>query len=740
MGYLLALTLLTGSARAQIVEEVAAPMLRPMVEAERALQKEELQLAESLYRTALLEGWLLFGALENTENNLAAAQAAYEAAEVSATETRRPRLLLASAHLAQGHASEAILLLRQVIGKDQKDLQARRLLAQALAANGQLGESVQELEELRVLYPDDLENFFLLGSAYLNQRRPEKAAEQFDELASRHPLPQTYLLIGRTYRDFDQFELARAALNRALELDPQLHRAHYYLGTVEVYDRGQEGLEEAMAHFAAELEIVPEDPMSNLYLGMALVEERREEEAIPHLEIASRDPGNERDALQYLGTAYLRSGRAVNAVEALRRGLEVAESTPAEGSEDSLANYRLAQISKLHYQLGLALRRTGDQEGATYHFRAAEETKALEAEDSRDRLQRYLGNEKSERQRQTFGSPLETTDIASLDDRARQELRALLRYRMAQVYLNLGVMQAQNRQFSRAGDLFQQAADLDPDFPQVQTSLGVARFNGGQFDLAIEPLSAALEKAPDNEQLRRMLALAWLNADHYEQAAALLREDSARSTDRSLQYAYGIALVRSGHAAEAEQVFSDLLARHEDWAELHVILAQAFAQQDDFDAAIASLERAIALRPDVPEAHLTLGEIYMRQGNLEAAEAELRAELRSDPKSLPALYILATTLDLAQRPDEARQVLEQLLSIAPRSSNARYLLGKMLLAEGETEQAQIQLEAAARIAPKDPEILYQLGLALQRQGRVDEARQVFETYQRLKRGDESGGG
>jgi tetratricopeptide (TPR) repeat protein len=724
---------------AQTLNEVATPVLQPIVEAERALQQDELQWAESLYRTALLEGWLLLGAVETAQGNLEAAQAAYETAEVTAAETLRPRLFLASVHLMQGNASESILLLRKIIGRDQTNLRARRLLAQALAAGGQLGESVQELEELRVLYPEDLENIYLLGSAYLSQRKPEKAAEQFNELVNKHPLPQTYVLIGRTYRDFDQFERAREALNQALELDPQVRRGHYYLGTVEVYDRGQQGLEEAMAHFAAELEIAPEDPMSNLYLGMALVEERREEEAIPRLEIASRDPDNQRDALQYLGTAYLRSGRAEDAAKALRRGLEIAESVPAEGAADSLANYQLAQISKMHYQLGLALRRTGDEEGAAFHFQAAEKSKALEAEDSRDRLQRYLEDEQRERPRQTFGSPLESVAVAGLDDQGRQELGALLKYRMAQAYLNLGVMQAQAREFSRAGDLFQQATTLAPDLPQGQASLGVARFNSGQFDLAIEPLSAALEKAPDNEQLQRMLALAWLNADHYEEAAALLREDSARATDRSLQYAYGIALVRSGRAAEAEQVFSDLLAKNEDWAELHVILAQAFAQQDDFDAAIASLERAIALRPDVPEAHLTLGEIYMRQGELEEAEAELRAELRSDPHSLPALYILATTLDLAQRSEEAREVLEQLLGIAPRSSNARYLLGKMLLAEGKIEQAQIQLEAAARIAPQDSEIHYQLGLALQRQGRADEARQVFETYQRLKREDESGG-
>lgn len=723
---------------AQPGPDPATPVLRAIVEAEEAIRRNEPQIAESRFRTALLEGWLLLGALAVAENDLVAARSAYEAATTVAVETRRARLSLAAIHLGTGDPGEAIFLLRMVISEDLKDLQARRLLSQALAANGQLGESVQELEELRVLFPEDLEILYLLGAAYLRQQKLEAAEPLFDELADRNPTPQTQVLIGRTYRDFDHFGPARETLEAALEMDPKVRRAHYYLGTVEVFERGQGGLAAAMAHFAAELEVNPDDPMTNLYLGMALVEERREEEAIPKLEVASRHPATERDALQYLGTAYLRAGRATEAVGALERALELAALSPLEVADDSLLNVQLAQISKLHYQLGLALRRSGDETAATVHFKAAEESKARETEDSRERLRRFLEDEPRERPHEVFGSPLETARVAGLDARERTELRARVTRRLAQVCLNLGVLQAQAQHLSRAGDLFEQAAALDPEFPQVQYSLGVARFNSGQFEQATEPLSRALENDPANAQLRRMLALAWLNSERYDEAAELLGPDPDRADDRNLQYAYGLALVRSGRAAEAEASFTELLTRHQDWPELNVVLGHAFAQQDDYERAIESLKKAIELQPDVAEAHLTLGEIYMRQGRLEEAEAELRAELRHHPEDLRARYVLATVLDLARRSEEAMEVLQTLLEKSPRAANARYLLGKILLAEGKAEQAEIQLEAAVGLAPADAETHYQLGLALQRQGRPEEARREFEIYQSLKRSQRAG--
>ena len=128
---------------------------------------------------------------------------------------------------------------------------------------------------------------------------------------------------------------------------------------------------------------------------------------------------------------------------------------------------------------------------------------------------------------------------------------------------------------------------VDPQFPQVQYSLGVAYFNAQQFDKAAPPLAQAYALEPSNLEMRRMLSLAWFNAEVFDKAAELLAADPGRESDPSLQYTYGLALVRIDRAADAEEIFSRLLAQHGDTAELHVVLGQANAQQGDYDAAIA---------------------------------------------------------------------------------------------------------------------------------------------------------
>ena len=54
------------------------------------------------------------------------------------------------------------------------------------------------------------------------------------------------------------------------------------------------------------------------------------------------------------------------------------------------------------------------------------------------------------------------------------------------------------------------------------------------------------------------------------------------------------------------------------------MLGQAHAEQGDYDGAIASLQRALTLKPDVAEANAALGIIYLKQGRLPEAIRALK--------------------------------------------------------------------------------------------------------------------
>jgi tetratricopeptide (TPR) repeat protein len=330
------------------------------------------------------------------------------------------------------------------------------------------------------------------------------------------------------------------------------------------------------------------------------------------------------------------------------------------------------------------------------------------------------------------GPQIDASAVSRLTPPQREELEGRVKATLARTYLNLGVMQAQGQRFDRAAELLEQAAALDPDLTPVQYSLGVAYFNAQEFEKATLPLTRALAKSPQDSGLRRMLALAWLNTEKYDKAAELLRDDPGREADPSLQYAYGLALVRSDQAAEAEAVFARLIARHGDSAEIKVVLGQAHAQQGDYDSAIRVLQEALRRKPDVAEANATLGVIYLKQGRLGEAEAALRAEVKARPVDLKSQHNLATVLDLEGRPEEAVPLLRMVLQSKPDLADARYLLGKVLLAQGAASEAAEQLEAAARLNPEAANVRYQLARAYQRLGRADEAERELSVYEKLK--------
>ncbi len=700
-----------------------APVLQSIAAAEAQLQQGEMESAESHYRDALMLGWQLVGALATIDGRLAEAREAFVEASSSAVENRAALQSLVLVQLQMREAARAVEILTRLVGKNPKDLQIRQLLAQALVVNGQAQQAVQELEEAHATAPQDLALAFTLASGYLRLKRTDQADRLFAEILKARPAAPTHVLIGRTYRDFAEYERARTHLEAALKLDPRVRRAHYYLGMVYLTGEGVSRLDDAIAEFQRELKIAPRDPLTNMQLGRALVEARRNEEALPALELASHSDPPRVLGFYYLGRCQLALGRPEEAVASLRRALELA---PAQGASE-------AQLGGLHNQVGLALRELGDSAEAARHFDEASRIAAKRTESSREHLARYMADLPDPEAGPAAVAPLvKASPLSRVPLAERKALERRARTELARASLNLGVMQARGQRFGRAAEHLERAAAADPEFPQVQRSLGVAEFNAQRFDKATGPLSLALAGAPDDVELRRMLATALIETEAYARAAELLAADPGREDDPSLQYAYGLALMRSGRPAEGERIFSRLLARHGESAEIGVMLGQARAQEGDYEAAIETLTRALQQKPDVAEANATLGVIYLKQGKLDEAERVLRAETAAHPTDVKAANTLATVLDLQGRPEEAIPILRAALKKKPDYADARYLLGRLLLAKGSAADAVEHLEAAAHVAPEDPNIHYQLGRAYQALGREAEAQREFELFRELK--------
>jgi tetratricopeptide (TPR) repeat protein len=702
--------------------------------AEANLRSGEHQIAESRYRTALQHGWMVLGRIDASSGRWADARRAFERASTATVDSRAALQSLAVAQLQTGETAEALALLTQLASASPRDIELRLTLAEALVAAGRKDEAAQELDEVRNVGPQDPESTFALATGYLRIGKADLAEVLFGRVEAERPRAETFVLVGRIYRDQKDYPRARTALQRALAIDPRARRAHYYLATIALMEEGVARLDEAIGEFRQELKVAPNDPSTVVRLGMALVEARRNDEALPLLERAVKTTPEAPEPWTYLGRAQFGVNRAADAVVSLRRALALASSTGSSGGEADTERLRM-----IHYQLGTALRATGDAREAAQAFAEAERLSTQRTEADRERLAQYLGQADADdgghRKRLV---PFDVAAYGNLSPAEREAVAGRVRTSLARAYLNLGILQAQANRFGRAAELFEVAVELDPAFPQLQYSLGVAYFNAQQFDKAVPVLARALEPHA-NPDIARMLALASFQIDDYARAADLLRNDPRLPADPALQYTYGVALVRSGRAEEAERIFSRVLTQNPDVPELNVVLGQAHAAQGDYDAAIASFRRALAIKPDVADANAALGTIYLRQGNLDAASDALRAELVSHPDDARARNALATALDLQGKHDDALKELRALLARRPNYSDARYLLGKILLAGGAAAEAVEHLERAVKLAPADPNIHYQLAQAYQRLGKTDLAAKEFDAYQQLKAKSRGGG-
>jgi tetratricopeptide (TPR) repeat protein len=638
--FVLLLGALAPAARAQPADDPAAALAQAMAAAEDSLSRGELSAAESRYREALLEGWVLKAALEGAEGRPAEARDAVKNA--SPFRVARPQGLrsLGTAELLAGEAAAAVETLTELVEKTPGDPDTLRLLARALAAAGKADAAAQKLEAAGEAASADPEQTFLVAIEYLWLGRPEAAERLFARALVARPLPQTHVLIGRSYRDAGQPERARKELERALAQDPSVRRAHYYLGMLAFADvTAPDRLDRAIAEFREELKLAPGDPLASSQLGVALLDAGRPEEALPALQDAAR--GEPRAVtFAHVARAELALGRPAEAVAAARRGLERGRE---QGASDS-------DLEKIHYQLGLALRKTGALSEAASHLGEARKRAGASAEES---------------SAAAAGTGRAASPLAGLPLAARQELRSRVREGLARAYFNLGVLQTQGpsarrpaERFARAAAFLEKAAEVDPDFPQVSSALGVAYFNAREFDKATGPLSRAVAAPSAAAETKRMLAMAWINIRAYDKAVPLLRDDPEREKDASLQTAYGMALLRSGRPAEAERILAGLLEAQGESVELLVLLGQAQAAQKKDDLAITTLRRALARDAKAADADATLGGIHLRRGRPQEALPHLEAAARLAPGDAAVREQLAQAYQKLGRTELANRELE----------------------------------------------------------------------------------
>ena len=140
----------------------------------------------------------------------------------------------------------------------------------------------------------------------------------------------------------------------------------------------------------------------------------------------------------------------------------------------------------------------------------------------------------------------------------------------------------------------------------------------------------------------------------------------------------------------------------------------------------------VAKNPDGWMPHYNLGTCLLQAGRLEAAIAQLEHAARIRPDLAKVQSNLGIALAQAGRVQEAVMHFERALRIDPNLAEAHGNLGHALMLLGDEPKAIEHWEQALRIQPDNAEIQYDLGLALEQAGRPADALEHYQQALQLK--------
>ena len=714
--------------------------------AKASLAANNLVQAESQYHATIALGLRQLANLSLSEGQYDQAIAYLNDAQKLQPDDFQLQLGLAVAWFHRGDQKKASEVINAALASRPNDPQAHNLMGRIFLLQNDFPRAIQELRTALTLHYD-FESAYFLGVAYLKVKKLPDAADLFDKLRSTvEESSALHVIFGRAYLMANFPEPAITEFKLAIKLNPKYPREHGLLGYAYLDQLGEQAYPQAREEFEKELKNNPNQYYFQTLLGIATVALRDFPAAEIALQKAAQLRPDEAPSYLYLGETYTETNRLKEAVEALEKYLRLVKP------EQNV----MREISRAYYLLGQDLLRLGrveEAKKALQHSREYREAKFKYDQENifgdkqipsadgeshtSDRVEGMLEAAAPEGKQGARALVKEGLPSAAMAQQAPEapearDYRAFVAEILASSYNDLGVIRAKASNFVDASGYFKQAAAWQPKLPGLDRNWGLACYRAQLYSEAIPPLERQLATSPDDGFLRQLLGLSYFLTDNFAKTAEVLRPFlKAPPDDPGLLFAWGTALVRTRQPEIARGIFRRLLEQNANNPAVHLLLGQAYAQQEDFAGGLTEMKTALQLDPRLPEAHFFMGLIHLRQSDFESAAAEFRSELELRPADPVTRYHLGYTLLMQGHAEQAVALLRLVVLAKPDYEMARFELGRALLQQGDAAGAIESLEAAKKLSPDRDATYFQLSQAYRRVGRLPEAEQALAAYQKL---------
>jgi tetratricopeptide (TPR) repeat protein len=205
-----------------------------------------------------------------------------------------------------------------------------------------------------------------------------------------------------------------------------------------------------------------------------------------------------------------------------------------------------------------------------------------------------------------------------------------------------------------------------PDYLPAWNYLAQVAFAERRFDDAAALLQKVLAQDRINYDATLLDVNVKLNKNEVPQAIdELLRLSKIYDHAPEIQLRLAQAYLLNAEEAKAETALKQALALDPNYADAIIALADLSIRKGDPVAAERSLEQLIKRRPDLAQAHLLLATAYASQNNIDQAVAVYRRMQPLFPKNPQVPWLVSTLLARQNKRAEAREACGQALELAP---------------------------------------------------------------------------
>jgi Flp pilus assembly protein TadD len=246
----------------------------------------------------------------------------------------------------------------------------------------------------------------------------------------------------------------------------------------------------------------------------------------------------------------------------------------------------------------------------------------------------------------------------------------------------------------------------------VLTALANAIKAQGRLDEARALYARIVAESPNSAVAEHNLASMDGDLERFADAEAGARRALAKGLDAPETWlVLGRALLGQDRHGESEAALREAIRRRPDYVDAHGELAQLiWMTTEDAQAAVASLDAALRLRPDFAPLALKKAEILDYAGDPDAAIAAL-TPIVADPASDPVLHVMAARLLGAREPERALEHAHIAAKALPLDYIAQSGLCEAYLAAGDGAAAAALAEGLRARMPENQHALALLATA-----------------------------